>query len=190
MKKILTCLCWLLASSCFADETSASARISLAEKSTGFVGGIVAGLVFHELGHQAVAELEGANMHWCGTNWHTSAAPSALRDIAISGFGTQVLSTEILLGDTSIPKNNSFVIGWLTHNILNTLQYVVRDRLRSGGVGDFRCLRQNGVRVGYIEVGLVAHSLFSAYRLNKNPQFVPYISLTRDEFILGFKGTW
>jgi len=192
MKKISSLVLLFLTSFCFASDevTPASARIDLAEKSTGFVGGMLAGLAFHELGHEAMAGIEGANMHWNGLNWRTKASHQALRNIAISGFGAQVLSTEVLLDVKSIPKNNSFVIGWLTCNILNTLQYVAQDRLCGGGVGDFRCLRKNGMNVGYIEAGLVAHSLFSAYRLNKNSSFVSYVSLTRNEFILGFKGTF
>ncbi|MEK7471330.1 MAG: hypothetical protein AAB623_01630 [Patescibacteria group bacterium] len=175
--------------SCRADEVSL-VRINVVKKTAGFVAGFASGLGFHELGHEAMAKLEGAEMHWSDTNWSTNASPATLRNIAIAGFGAQILSTEVMLGTNIIPKDNSFVLGWLTFNILNTVQYVVTDNLRNGGYGDFETLRNNGGNTDLVKIGLLVHAVLSAYRLYKNPKFIPYVSATKDEFVLGLAWKW
>lgn len=177
-------------SCCYADEVS-TARIAIVKKTGGFFGGLAAGLISHELlGHETMAKLEGADMHWNGTKWSTNASPSALRNIAMAGFGAQVLSTEILLGVDAIPKDNSFVLGWLTYNILNAVYYTAADSLQKGGCGDFETLRNNGTNTDLVKIGLLAHAALSAYRIYKNPKFIPYVEFSRNELVLGLTWRW
>lgn len=177
------------ASYCWAEDEVTAARISVAKKAGGFIAGAIAGLASHELGHEVVARFEGADMHWSGTSWSTDTSPSALRNIAIAGFGAQVLSTEVILGVDAIPKDNAFVLGWLTFNILNTVQYAAMDSLQ-GGHGDFETLRKNGANTDLVKIGLLAHAALSAYRLYKNPKFIPYVQATKNELVLGLAWRW
>ena len=196
MKKLLLVLSVAVAfastfsASCLAlaDEVS-SVRISVAKKTGGFIAGVASGLVFHELGHEAMARFEGVDMRWSGTNWRTSASPAAMRNIAIGGFGAQVLSTEIMLGVDAIPKDNAFILGWLTFNVLNVANYMIKDEV-CGGYGDFETLRNNGMNTDFLKVGLLAHAALSAYRLYKNPKFIPYVGMARDELVLGLTWRW
>ena len=181
---------------CWADEITITkeqiteARINIAKKTVGFTAGFLAGLAFHELGHEVVGRLEGAEMHWSGTEWNTNASPSDMRRIAIAGFGAQILSTEIILGVEDIPKDNAFVLGWLGYNILNGIYYVVQDQIHSDGYDDIKTLRNNGFDTTYLKIGLVLYSLVSAYRLYKNPKFAPYVGVTKNEIVLGFTKTF
>lgn len=177
------------ASYCWAEDEAAAARISAAKKAGGFIAGAIAGLASHELGHEAMARFEGANLRWNGANWSTSASPAALRNIVLSGFGAQVLSAEIMLGVNAIPKDNSFVLGWLAFNIAGSLAYVARDEWQRG-YGDIETFRNSGGNADYLKVGLVAHSLFSAYRLYKNPAVMPYAQATKNEIVLGLSWRW
>ena len=197
MKKLLLVLSVAVAfastfsASCLAlaDEVS-SVRISVAKKTGGFIAGVASGLVFHELGHEAMARFEGVDMRWSGTtNWRTSASPAAMRNIAIGGFGAQVLSTEIMLGVDAIPKDNAFILGWLAFNVLNVANYMIKDEV-CGGYGDFETLRNNGMNTDFLKVGLLAHAALSAYRLYKNPKFIPYVGMARDELVLGLTWRW
>jgi len=169
-----------------ADE-AAIARWTLAKKSTGFVGGFLSGFAFHELGHEVVARVEGVGMSWQGADnrWLADTHDKGkLRNITLGGFGAQIISTEIILGVDKIPKDSAFVLGWLGFNILNSLLYVADNELRDG-VGDLETLRATGVDTGFVEIGLVAHSILTAYRIYKNPKFIPYVRATRGELALG-----
>jgi len=169
-----------------ADE-AAVARWSLAKKSAGFIGGWVSGFLFHEAGHEVVARVEGVGMSWQGADnrWLANTYDQGkLRNIALGGFGAQIISTEIILGIEKIPKDNAFVFGWLGFNIINSLLYVLDNELRDG-IGDLETLRATGVNTGFVEIGLVAHSILTAYRIYKNPKFIPYVRATRGELALG-----
>ena len=88
------------------------------------------------------------------------------------------------MGIEKIPKDNAFVFGWLGFNIINSLLYVLDNELRDG-IGDLETLRATGVNTGFVEIGLVAHSILTAYRIYKNPKFIPYVRATRGELALG-----
>ncbi len=178
---------------------ASDARWSLLKKTGGFVGGLTAGLLCHEAGHQVVASLEGVSMDWnlgggiqIGKWTAHNYSSHSLRNIALGGFGAQVLSTEILLGFDEIPKDNSFILGWMTFNILNSIFYVLVNELSSGHE-DLKTLRDAGMGrndVTLLEVGLVAHALLSAYRVYKDPKFIPYVRATKSEFAVGISWQW
>ncbi|MBU3901510.1 hypothetical protein KJ590_00315 [Patescibacteria group bacterium] len=168
-----------------ADETS-EARWNLAKKGAGFVAGFASGVLFHEAGHEIVARLENVNINWSGTRWTVNAANNTkLRHIALAGFGAQIISTEILLGLDQIPKDNSYVLGWLAFNVIESFYYPLRNQLRDDGYGDIKTLRKAGIDTAYVEIGLIAHGLLTAYRIYHNPKFIPYVKATKEELILG-----
>ncbi len=171
-----------------AEGIGANSRLNIAKKTAGFVAGLASGIFFHETGHEIVARLENTDMGWSGVFNSQWRAPSAhnteLRHIALAGFGAQIVSTEIILGMNQIPKDNAYVLGWLAFNVFNSLCYPLLNELR-GGYGDIETLRKAGIDTAYVEIGLIAHGLLTAYRIYRNPQFIPYIKATKEELILG-----
>lgn len=182
------------ATHCWAEDDVTAARISVAKKTAGFVAGLASGFLLHEAGHEIVGLVEGVHMSWSGgfdprwtayTNDHEK-----LRRVAIAGFGAEIVSAEIILGVDAIPKDNAFVLGVLTYAILNPVIYLLRDNLQHGGYGDYETLRNNGANVDLIKVGMLAHAALSAYRLYKNPKFIPYVQVTKNEIAMGLTWRW
>ena len=171
-----------------AEEIGNSPRLNIAKKTTGFIAGWASGFFFHEAGHEIVARLEGVDMGWSGvfnTRWTVfTSNKNKLRHIALAGFGAQIVSTEIILGIDQIPKDNAYVLGWLAFNVFNSFYYPLVNQLR-GGYGDIETVRKTGIDTAYVEIGLIAHGLLTAYRVYNNPKFIPYVKATKEELILG-----
>jgi hypothetical protein len=169
-----------------AELSQSAARWNLVQKAGGFTAGVMSGLAFHELGHHAVAKAEGIDIDWADDSWWVdSASDSQYRNISIAGFGAQILSTEVILRSESIPKGNSYVLGWLTFNILNQIAYPLRNELSSDGFGDLGTYEKYGGNVEVLEAGLIAHAIWSWYRLKNNPDTPIFIRATSDEVRIG-----
>ena len=173
-----------------SQEKITTARINVAKKAAGFIGGVFAGYVFHELGHGGAALIEGVTPRMSGGVIKWNSSPAASRIIGLGGFGAQFLSDEIILGVDAIPKNNSFVLGWLAYNTLNTVSYIVADSVIDGGHRDFKVLRDNGMNTDIVKIVLLAHMALSVYRLYNNPQFMPYVGVTKNEVVVGLTWRW
>lgn len=161
-------------------------------KVAGFTGGFMAGFVGHELGHQVVASLQGTEMTWSsGYNkwWAHTDNRTELRNIALGGFAAEVLGSEIVLGYEKIPKDNSFVLGYLFWNIFNPLLYTVKNETQ-GGYGDLKTIDRCGWGDRYIETVIVGHALLSAYRLFSKKEVPIFIKGTYDEVLIGFTFRW
>jgi hypothetical protein len=173
-------------------DTAITARIIVAKKITGFTAGYLAGYAFHDAGHFLVALIEDAKQpHISGATFKSIPSnPESSRHIAIGGFSAQILSTEIILDIDAIPKDNSFVLGWLTFNIMNTVSYVIADTISNDICEDFKSLRTKGVNTDIIKVALLAHTALSVYRIYKNPKFIPYVNITKNEVIAGLAWQW
>jgi len=164
---------------------------SIAKKAVGFVGGLVAGGFSHEAGHQIMAWVEGADMSWrYDGSWTTNAEGGKLNRIVLSGWGAEVLITEALLTTDKIPKDSPFFLGTLTYYILHPFAYVLLQELKEDGYGDFKTLKKEGMDIRWLEIGLVAHSILSTYRVYKNPKFIPFVKATADEFVVGIGWRW
>lgn len=161
---------------------------NLAKKTAGFGGGLIAGCVFHEGGHQVAAWYEDVNISWSGTNWSYDRDIKDREQAVIGSAGLLVdaIGQNIILGVDAIPKDNSFVLGVLAWEILNPITYTLRNEFSSDGHGDLRELRQAGIDTGLVEVGLVANSLVSLYRLYKNPDFRGFVNVTGKEIFVGW----
>jgi len=169
-----------------AELSPPEARWGLAKKAGGFTAGFVSGLAFHELGHEIIARHENADIEWNSTNWYVSNAKSSeLRNISTAGFAMQVLSTEVILRSESIPKDSSYVLGWLMYNIVTQITYPLQNELSSSGYKDLDTYEKNGGNVKVLEVGLIAHAIWSFYRLKSNPDTPFFIRATRDEVRVG-----
>ncbi len=168
-----------------AEEIGANSRLNIAKKTAGFVAGLASGIFSHEAGHEIVSRLEDVDLDWSGAHWTVHETDkNKVRHIALAGFGAQIISTEIILGVDQIPKDNAYVLGWLAFNVFNSFYYPLVNQLR-GGYGDIETLRKNGIDTAYVEIGLIAHGLLTAYRVYNNPKFIPYVKATKEELILG-----
>ena len=95
-----------------------------------FSAGIASAFLIHEGSHAVVARLTNTDMHWemgtlnqpfsfrenADTNWKGFAVNSA-------GLISQAVGAEIILRFDKIDKNDSFVRGVMTWNILNPILY-------------------------------------------------------------------
>ena len=182
----------IMSSVSFAQQlTSSQARWNVSKKFLGFGAGLVAGLYFHELGHEVVSETNDIDLIWSPmfiSSSHKSDDDVVSARIACGGFGFQVLITEIILNADFIPKDNSFVIGWLFYNIVNVFTYTARHETSPDGYGDFRSMEKNGLNPRIVEPILITHAIFSAYRLWAGGSDFPlYIESTNQEIEVGFK---
>lgn len=161
MRTARTFLCVALLLAASHTHASEISRLGM------FGVGIIAGFAVHEYGHQAIANTEGVDMRWTirpsfsQTEWIAETGdPVKLRSIATGGFIAQGLSTEVLLAQ----PRNEFTLGWLAFNIANGISYVVQSRMSKGG-GDILMYEESGGNRRRMEIAVVAHALFSAYRL-------------------------
>jgi hypothetical protein len=97
---------------------------------TKFAAGILSGALIHEASHAAVAGLTGIPLNWEGGNYNQPLAFTAYTDnnakglaIFSAGLIAQPVGTEIILRVDRIDKNDSFVRGMMTWNILNPIMY-------------------------------------------------------------------
>lgn len=182
------------------ELTPSQARWSLVEKGLELTTGLLAGFIGHESGHQVVAWLENVDMTWYYDNdkvgiplwwWaHTGNNKTKLRNIALGGFASEILSTELILSYDKIPKDNAFVLGYLAWNTFNPIYYSLMNETRKRGHGDLKTLDECGVKSEYVEIVIISHALLSAYRLYKKPEFLPYMRATKQELIIGLSWRW
>jgi hypothetical protein len=169
-----------------------------------FGAGWMTGLLTHELGHYVVGEIEGVDVEHDGIyrcspqlKFKTSDN-SKLRNVALAGFGTQIISTEIMLYDGKV--NNNFELGWLCHNIFYGVFYALRKELSSNGCGygDLETIEDSGWSSRWVEAVMVTHALVSVYRIYKHrnglendpdlkPKIRSYIMADQEKFFLGVR---
>lgn len=157
-----------------------------------FALGVGSGYVIHEAAHQAVAEVNGTPFKWqngFGSTWVTSnkTSDSERYELASAGLVSQVLSTEIILNTKDIPKDNEYVIGLLTFNVLNALLYVVSDGVISphDNYGDIEMMDKAGLDRDYVGTFLVVHSLYTIYRAYYKTDIPVYLTMNKNEIKIG-----
>jgi hypothetical protein len=93
-------------------------------------GGILTGAMIHEGSHAAVAGLTGTHMNWESGTYNqpigfTEKADSNVKGLFLysAGFVSQAVGGEIILDCDKIDKNDAFVRGMMTWNLLNPILY-------------------------------------------------------------------
>lgn len=162
------------------------------KKSLQFGAGFASGILFHEVGHYAMAKVEGMDnvkLHPTKVTYeYDEYNKSKQRNIAFGGFGADILSSEILLAnDKYFPKDNSFVLGWLAWTMFEPISYTLRHEFSSDGYGDLRDLENTGVNARVVETALIAHGILTYYRLSKNPDFPLFVRASSDKVYVGLK---
>ena len=95
-----------------------------------FSGGVVSAFLIHEGGHQLAGWLTNTDMHWTTGNYNqpldfTENANADWKGFAINSAGliSQAVAGEIILQVDKIDKNDAFVRGMMTWNILIPILY-------------------------------------------------------------------
>lgn len=162
------------------------------KKNLKFGAGFASGILFHEVGHYAVAKAEGMdNVKLYPTKVtyeHDKYDESKKRNVAFGGFAADVISSEVLLAsDKHFPKNNPFILGWLAWTVFEPFSCTLRHELSSNGCGDLKDLEDTGVNPHVVEAALIAHGIFTYYPLTKNPDFPLSVTVSNEGFIVGLK---
>jgi len=142
------------------------------KKIGGVLLGATAGMVCHEGGHWVTGKLSGDDVSYDPfrhpTNYDTPGEVSAWT--SAGGLIAQTLATEILLNSGSISKDNAFVQGFVGFNTVEGFRYGVAPNIRKDTGSDVNELGKKGVNQSALQTALVAHGIYSAYRLAKESQ--------------------
>ncbi len=95
-----------------------------------YTAGIATSALVHEGGHALVAGMTGTHLDWEAGTYNqpigfTDHATSDAKGVAVysAGLLSQAISAEIILDVDKIDKNDAFVRGMMTWNILNPILY-------------------------------------------------------------------
>jgi hypothetical protein len=180
-----------------------------------FSAGVVSAFLIHEGSHAVVAGLTNTDMHWevgtlnqpfaftenADTNWKGFAVNSA-------GLISQSVGAEIILQCNKIDKNDAFVRGMMTWDILNPLLYsldywVIHSTNKINGnhyQGDLAGLEHYSSKAAAdgFALSISAIAIFQGYRflktqswapdwLRENAQNMSLAPLLSGGFIVGYK---
>ena len=155
-----------------------------------FSAGIASGFLIHEGSHALVAQLTDTDMHWeIGTLNQplafTFKTDSDWKGFAINsaGFISQAVGAEIILQCDKIDKNDAFVRGMMTWNILNPIFYSLdywfihstNKRNGNGSQGDLEGieLRTSKATADGFALSMSAIAVFQGYRFLKTQSWAP-----------------
>jgi hypothetical protein len=188
------CLVWLVGAllfilpghpPVFAAEDSITAR-----SAAKFAVGILASSAVHETAHALVAAATGTSMTWKVGNYNQplafeESANSGAKGVAIysAGLIAQLICSEIILDVDSIDKNDAFVRGMMTWNILNPILYsldywvfrVSNQQNGSSYQGDLEGIEHYSDErsAQAFAIGITAIAAFQGYRFLKTQDWAP-----------------
>jgi len=166
---------------------------SILKKSASFTGGLLAGFASHELGHQVVAYAEDVEFTWrkkgLGYVWRVDADKEdkrELKNVALGGFLTEIISSEIILSYDKIPKDNLFILGYLCWGIINPILYTISHEAgwRDSQDNDLRMINSNGLKDEYIEAVIVSHALLTTWRLLSKKKIPFSVQVNKGEIVM------
>ncbi len=155
-----------------------------------YSGGILAAALIHEGSHALVAGVTGTHMNWETGTYNqpigfTEKAGSDAKGVALysSGLLSQIIGSEIILQGDKIDKNDAFVRGMMTWNILNPILYsldywVFRNSNKSNGnsyQGDLEGIEHysNRATANGFALSVSAIAVFEGYRFLKTQTWAP-----------------
>jgi hypothetical protein len=155
-----------------------------------FAAGIASSMLLHEGAHALVAAATNTHMTWKAGNYNqpiafTEDASSDAKGVALysAGLLTQLTASEVILQVDRIDKNDAFVRGMMTWNILNPILYspdywVFRVANKSNGSsyqGDLQGIEHyssEATAQGFA-IGITAIAAFQGYRFLKTQDWAP-----------------
>jgi hypothetical protein len=155
-----------------------------------YYAGITSGFLIHEAGHAIVARITNTDMDW---RWgdinqpfeFTDHASSDAKGAAINsaGFIFQATGGEIILRVDAINKNDAFVRGMMTWNVLNPVLYAVdywfihETNQKDGDLykGDLQGIERytNEAVANGFALGIVAVAVSQGYRFLRVQSWAP-----------------
>ncbi len=155
-----------------------------------FAVGVLSSAAVHEAAHAIVAAATDTSLTWKAGNYNQpiafeESASSGAKGIAIysAGLIAQLISSEIILDVDSIDKNDAFVRGMMTWNILNPILYsldywVFRVSNQKNGnsyQGDIEGIAHYSDErsANAFAIGITAIAAFQGYRFLKTQDWAP-----------------
>jgi hypothetical protein len=155
-----------------------------------FALGIVASAAVHETAHALVAAATDTSMTWKVGNYNQplafqESANSGAKGVAVysAGLIAQLICSEIILDVDSIDKNDAFVRGMMTWNVLNPILYaldywvfrVSNQQNGSSYQGDLVGIEHysSEATAQAFAVGITAIAAFQGYRFLKTQDWAP-----------------
>jgi hypothetical protein len=156
-----------------------------------FSAGVVSAFMIHEGAHYLAAEMTGTDMDWELGNYNqpigfTEQASNDTDGAIVNSAGlvSQVIGSEIILQVDRIDKNDNFVRGMMTWNILNPVFYaldywfihITNDSTGEGGYqGDIKGIEHYSSEksAGVFAASMVAIAGIQGYRFLKTQDWAP-----------------
>ena len=155
-----------------------------------FMAGVASAFLIHEGAHALVAGITGTHMSWELGNYNqpisfTESAESDSKGVAVysAGLISQALTSEVILDVDKIDKNNAFVRGMMTWNIINPILYaldywVIHSSNKENGntyQGDMKGIEHysRASTANVFAAGIVAITAFQGYRFLKTQTWAP-----------------
>jgi hypothetical protein len=175
----------------FGNFSACAAEDSITARSVAkFAAGVVASAFVHEGAHAIVAAATGTSLTWKVGNYNQplafeESAGSGAKGVAIysAGLIAQLICSEIILDVDSINKNDAFVRGMMTWNILNPILYsldywVFRVSNQQSGnsyQGDIQGIEHYSDErsAQTFAIGITAIAAFQGYRFLKTQDWAP-----------------
>ena len=180
-----------------------------------FSAGIVSAFLVHEGSHALVAGLTNTDLHWETGTFNqpiafTEKADTDSKGFAINSAGliSQAVGGEIILQVDKIDKNDAFVRGMMTWNILNPILYSLdywifhsTNKINGNGYqGDLAGIEHysNKATADGFALSISAIAVFQGYRFLKTQSWAPdwlkedshslsFAPLPSGGFIVGYK---
>jgi len=172
---------------CCQDKDPAGQLVEILK----FSAGVVSAFMIHEGSHYLAAEMTGTDMDWELGNYNQPIGYTEKADndtdgaiVSSAGLMSQVIGSEIVLDVDRIDKNDSFVRGMMTWNILNPIFYaldywfihVTNDSTGDGGYqGDIKGIEHYSSEqsANVFAASMVAIAGIQGYRFLKTQTWAP-----------------
>ncbi len=155
-----------------------------------FSAGIITGALIHEDAHALVGVITDTKMSWKAGTYNqpiafTEEAKSKDKGIAVysAGLLSQIISAEVILQSDKIDKNDSFIRGLMTWNILNALFYsldywffkITNKANGDNYQGDLKGIEHYGneALAQSLAISLAALATYQGYRFIKTQTWAP-----------------
>lgn len=162
-----------------------------------FTTGVISAYALHETGHAVAAYVTDTRLDWgIGTynqplgftEWAEN--DTAGRLVHASGLITQLIVSEVVLQADSIDKNDNFVRGMMTWNVLNPIIYaldywfirstnVQKENYYQGDIEGFEHYSSEDA-ANLFAGAMAALAAFQGYRFLKTQRWAPYWVLNED----------
>jgi hypothetical protein len=155
-----------------------------------FSAGIITAFAIHEGAHELVGELTHSDLHWELGNYNqpmafTEHADSDAKAVAINSAGllSQTVGAEVILRVDKIDKNDDFVRGMMTWNVVNPISYALdywffhRSNRQNGSMyqGDIQGIEHytNEPTANAFALSVAAIAVLQGYRFLKTQSWAP-----------------